>query len=104
MQHDNPAARLLAILEYGMKQNRGKNCRSTWALILKTGENESLLMSRLGKVMALPEEIYEKIKINFPNQLEAYKYLSNMVNTGFKRQDLAGNWLTFMKPNLVVMF
>ncbi len=94
MQYDNPAARLSAILEYGINQDRGKKCRDVWAVILKTGKNDSLLMSRIGKVMALPEEIYEKI--NFSIQPEPYDYWSNKVNTAFKVQNINGVWSTFI--------
>lgn len=60
---DNPAARLLAILELGIQQDQNIKCRDIWRKLLNVeGGDDALLMSRLGKVMELPQQAIQIIK------------------------------------------
>ena len=97
MLSDNPAARLLAILEEGSKHKKEENCRTVWAKLLNVDTHDSLLMSRLGKVMNLPSDIVDTISKEFPNQQDSYKHWCNQVNNGFMQQNLCGQWETFGK-------
>ena len=94
---DNPAARLLAILQQGSEHKNEANCRGVWTALLDTGGNNTLLMSRLGKVMNLPAEIIQTLDQEFPHQSGAHAHWSNQVNRGFMEQNLNGRWDTFSK-------
>lgn len=53
MNYDNPAARLLSILERGKTKTPATNCRAVWEDLLEAKGDLPLLMARLGKVMEL---------------------------------------------------
>lgn len=93
---DNPAARLLAILEDGRHIQTNMTSRKAWHQLLNVPEGDApLLMSRLGKVMELPQQIIRIIDDEFPNQGGSYSHWSNRVNSGFEQQNINGNWNTF---------
>lgn len=97
MHSDNPAARLLKILEEGKNIPSATNCRSSWQNILNVSQEEpALLMSRLGKVMKLPDLIIREIKDNYPNQANSHSHWSAKVNTAFMQQNLNGTWKEFI--------
>lgn len=93
---DNPAARLLVILEEGKNHASHANCRSVWKKLLQLeAEPDSVLMSRLGKVMELPDQIITILKKDFPNQSSTTSHWSNQVNNAFSQQNLNGQWAEF---------
>ena len=93
---DNPAARLLAILEAGKDLVATQNCKATWKAILDVpDEKDSLLMSRLGKVMDLPEQVICLVSKNYTNHETIIKYWSTQVDKGFSKQNLQGDWNSF---------
>lgn len=93
---DNPAARLLAILEEGIKVEQTTKCRNVWHMILNTEKSEeALLFSRLGKVMELPDQTVQIIKANFPNQLKTCNHWITALGRGFSEQNMNGQWQTF---------
>lgn len=97
MKTDNPAGRLLNILENGKNHPSGMGCRGAWNKLLRIDEsNPALLMSRLGKVMELPNQIIEKIRENYPNQGSSYGYWCQKLDTAFAQQDLNGSWDSFI--------
>lgn len=98
MIHDNPAARLLKILQDGKNENSNESCRTVWAKLLKVQSNDhALMMSRLGKVMELPNQIISDIKENFPNQTNTYSHWSTQLNHAFLNQNVNGQWESFIK-------
>lgn len=97
MHTDNPARRLLKILENGKKHSTATSCSKVWCELLRVdGSDRALLMSRLGKVMELPAQIIEKIRENYPNQGSSHQHWSNKVNTAFMQQNLNGKWEGFI--------
>ncbi len=97
MHSDNPAARLLAILEVGKTKSSEMICKDVWHNLLDVEKNnQALLMSRLGKLMELPEQIISSIKLNYPNQSSSYSHWSNKVNIAFMQQNLNGHWGEFI--------
>jgi hypothetical protein len=57
---DNPAQRLLDLLEEGKQHNAGSNCRAVWKTLLHIdGDAEHHILIRLSQVMALPERIIQ---------------------------------------------
>lgn len=98
MLSDNPAARLLKIIEEGEGKSGGMNCRDVWHDLLGVDhEDHALLISRLGKVMELPEQIIRNIQENYPNQNSTHKHWSTQVNTAFMQQNLNGHWQEFIQ-------
>jgi len=99
MTTDNPAGRLLSILEKGKKQLGHEQTRDAWRKILEIegqNENDALLMSRLGKVMELPQQIITDIQTYFPRQVNSHMHWSTKVNSAFGQLNLNSQWNTFI--------
>lgn len=96
MNNDNPAARLLSILEKGKQLPSNMNCRDAWQQLLMVESDNALLMSRLGKIMEFPEQIILALREGFPNQKNTWSHWSQKVNSGFIHQHLNSNWDTFI--------
>lgn len=96
MNYDNPAARLLFILERGKKIPANMNCRNAWQQLIGPTDNNAMLISRLGKVMELPEQAINAIKDGFPNQGNTWSHWEAQVNQAFMVQNLNANWDTFI--------
>ena len=98
MHTDNPAGRLLNILSEGKKRQVGSPSKTVWSELLEVESgNLPLLMSRLGKVMELPEQIINDIQTHYPNQNNTHKHWSTKVNTAFSKQNLNGSWQEFIR-------
>ncbi len=98
MNTDNPAGRLLYILQECKKISQHSTGREAWRKILNVNaNNDALLVSRLGKVMELPNQVINDIQNNFPNQKNSHKHWSAKVNTAFTQHDLNGQWSKFIQ-------
>lgn len=98
MEYDNPAARLLSILSEGKKIAVGDPCRRSWAKLLETRESDAaLLVSRIGKLMGLPQDIIDQTIELYPGQPPTWQHWSSQVNTAFSTQNLNGQWQTFIQ-------
>lgn len=96
MHTDNPAGRLLHILQEGKDNAPHNTCKDVWFQLLEVeNENFALLMSRLGKVMGLPEQIRSQIQYHYPNQNDTCKHWIEQVNLAFSTQTLNGSWEEF---------
>lgn len=96
MKTDNPAGRLLNLLEEGKNIGPNVKNRDAWGTLLEVEDSNSpLLMYRLGKVMELPKQVIEQIKLNFPNQQNTHSHWSTKVNQAFGVQNLNGKWNDF---------
>ncbi len=96
MQSDNPAARLFSILDEGKKIDANKNCREVWQNLLDVNPSkQALLISRLGKLMELPQQIIEIVESEFPNQVRTCDHWNTQVNKAFMQQNLSDKWATF---------
>ncbi|MCK4842680.1 MAG: hypothetical protein KAT04_12490 [Methylococcales bacterium] len=97
MRSDNPSARLFSILENGKKISSTSKCRAAWQELLNVDPSDhALLMSRLGKMMELPDQIINTVKSDFPNQLKTCNHWKSQVTKAFMTQDLNGQWATFI--------
>lgn len=96
MEYDNPAARLLSILEAGKNLPGSGACRKTWHHLLQTDGSHSLLMSRLGKLFELPRQIEQDLQDNFPDHVKHARHWSSQVETAFMSQNLLGDWGSFI--------
>ncbi|WP_312629548.1 hypothetical protein [Scandinavium sp.] len=93
---DNPAQRLLDLLEQGNKYQRTENCRKVWQNILQTeGMGEGLLLTRLGHAMALPGRIIQVREDNFSTLRGKSGHWKSCVDSAFISQSLNETWHTF---------
>lgn len=98
MQHDNPAARLLAILQEGRTIAHDSSCRRAWEKILNVQKGDAAMLARrLGKVMSLPQEIIELTIESYPGRASTWGHWSSQVNSAFFSQNLSSNWQSFIQ-------
>lgn len=96
MNYDNPAARLLSLLEQGKQMGGNQSCRAMWEELLNVNNDNPLLMSRLGKAMELPELIIKALQDNYPQQGNTWSHWASQVNQAFMSQNLNDIWATFI--------
>lgn len=97
MKTDNTAGRLLNILIEGRKYSGSDTTQEVWNKLLNIEDNNlALLMSRLGKIMELPNQIIDDINNYYPNQEVSYIHWNQAVIKAFASQDLNGQWYTFI--------
>lgn len=95
---DNPAQRLLDILEAGKTQSQGQNCRAVWVLLLQAHQNnEQHLLSRLARVMELPGRIVQVREDHFSALRGKSTHWKSCVDKAFVSQSLNNNWQSFMQ-------
>ena len=95
MEYDNPAGRLLAILEEAKKRPANTGCRKQWHEILKT-TTEAQLMTALGKVMLLPDQAFDQLHQYYPAHQIRADHWRSQINSAFLHQQLQGHWETFI--------
>lgn len=96
MKYDNPAARLLSLIDQGRQIDANFNCRMAWQQILSVDNNNPLLMSRLGKAMELPELTISALQELFPQQGNTWAHWESQVNGAFMTQNLNATWQSFI--------
>ena len=96
---DNSAKRLLRILEAGKEEkiNKDASCRQVWMSLLDVpNNNEVLLLSRVGKTMALVGEIETELKALNKVNIESYLGWLPTIKLAFSNQQLKSPWATFI--------
>jgi len=96
MKLDNPAARLLNIIEKGLEHKNEENCRDVWCSLLDTklGDNATL-MGRIGKVMSLSTDIMESLNNIGVVKVERYLHWVAPIENAFISNNLNGSWQGF---------
>ncbi|MEI6706132.1 MAG: hypothetical protein WCK96_03235 [Methylococcales bacterium] len=97
---ENPAARLLAILEKGKTIPPNETCENAWIKILETQRStNSLFFTRLAKVMELTNQSSKLLEnLDLTEKFKrANQHWVNQVNAAFVNQKLNGQWETFIK-------
>lgn len=96
MKLDNPAARLLSILERGQQIADSKSCRDAWSELLdvNTGEH-AVLMGRIGRVMALSTDIIERLENIGGVKVDRYMHWVKPLENAFIKNNLNGPWKDF---------
>ncbi len=98
MEKDNPASRLHHIFLEGQKLNHTTTCQQAWGSILSVpNDKPMLLMSRLGKVMAMPEEIINRVAIYDPSLSDTHSQWSKRLELAFNSKKLNEQWGPFIK-------
>lgn len=93
---DNPAQRLLDLLEQGKKYPTNHNCRTVWQQILQVeGMEEQHLLTRLAHAMALPGRIIQVREDNFSTLRGKSNHWKNHIDKAFVSQNLNSDWSTF---------
>lgn len=93
---DNPAQRLLDLLEQGNKYQRTDNCRAVWQQILQVeGRAEQHLLTRLAHAMALPGRIIQVREDNFSTLRGKSVHWKTCVDKAFVSQSLNSTWSSF---------
>lgn len=94
---ENPAARLLTILEKGKSIPPERPCQNVWNDLLDVVE-PNMFLPRLAKVIVLPNQTIELLNLldTSDRQKNANKYWVNQVNSGFMNQLVHGQWATFI--------
>lgn len=93
---DNPAQRLLDLLEQGKGYKKTDNCRKVWQQILQAeGMEEQHLLTRLAHAMALPGRIIQVRKDNFSTLRGNSSHWKSHVDAAFVTQSLNSDWSTF---------
>lgn len=96
MNLDNPAARLLVILEKGLELQDEIKCRKAWCKILDVADgNNAILMGRIGKVMSLSTDILESLNNIGGIKADRYLHWVNPVEQAFIQNNLNGPWKGF---------
>jgi hypothetical protein len=96
MDFDNPAYRLLTLLQNGKKIDGNINCGVAWAQLLGVSHSSPDLYVRLGKVMELPSQIVSALQYSYPDEEDTWSHWVNQVQTGFQSQVLNQSWATFI--------
>lgn len=97
MINDNPAARLKAILDAGLKENKDQSCITVWRKLLEANPNDAGdLFHRLGKTMELPQKIIFLLQTHSPHHIETSSHWRNQIDSAFMNQQLSGKWESFI--------
>ena len=97
---NNPAGRFYNLLIQGKKPSFGKmKVREVWGQLLGVADKDSsILLRRIGKVMALPSLIEKQIKQEEDIDHSVYlKWLPKVANA-FRRLNLEAPWTNFINP------
>ena len=98
MKLDNPAARLLNVLEEGKKMPDNANCRGVWEKLLGVTQGDrALLIGRMGKLMALATDIVEQLNKIDDIDVKHYLHWAKPLDKAFSNNDLNGTWGTFIQ-------
>lgn len=92
---DNPAVRLLHFLEQGQKLDGNKLAQENLNILLNTEGNLSLLLSRLGEVMKLPEKIVETFTDLYPHHPDIWSHWHTQVTEAFLGLNIKDRWVFF---------
>jgi len=93
---DNPAQRLLDLLEQGNNHQRTDKCRAVWQHILQVeGRAEQHLLTRLAHAMALPGRIIQVRDDNFSTLRGKSVHWKRCVDKAFVSQSLNSTWSSF---------
>lgn len=95
MNQDNPAARLLTLLQEGKKIPAQTPCQTAWMTLLQTDQLPEL-MGRLGKLFDIPNQVRRDVQEHYPNHLASTGHWFAQLNSGFTRQNLQGDWNSFI--------
>ena len=93
---NNPAARLLNILEEGKQKNASQKCRTVWCQLLGIDVTDKItFLGKLGKVLALSAEVVDELKKIDGINVERYMNWCQPVEKAFSDSTFDSQWITF---------
>lgn len=96
METDNAASRLLALLSEAKKIDPTTTSSNAWRKLLRT-KDPSLLLSRLGKMIALPEEISSTLSNSVNTSPEVLSHISRQFYSAFSAHKFSEKWESFSR-------
>lgn len=98
MLQDNPAARLLSILQAGKSKQSHLNTRDVWADLLDVDKSDDgKILCELGKFMGLPNEVDSLLDLHFPNAAtDSMKHCLHTISGAFRANNLNDQWKLFI--------
>ena len=97
MNYENPARRLLIILENGKDLSHPLTCEQAWSQLLETEDNTSLLLARLGKLMLLPADILRTMHDLYPENVDVTQYWHKKVCHMLVNLNLEDQWVNSIR-------
>jgi hypothetical protein len=95
MAHDNAASRLLDLLVKAKSIDKNTVSINAWEQLLQTKSNPALLLSRMGKMIALPEQITTLLTNSVDTSPEVVQHISNQFYTAFSSHRIIEKWESF---------
>lgn len=97
MIYDNPASRLVSILEEGKKKPVESSTLKVWSEILNFERSDSdALMQKIGEVMLLPQKAFALVELYYPQHVKKSEHWRGQIRAAFLHQNLSANWNTFI--------
>jgi len=96
MNLDNPARRLVTILEAGKRIKIDAPCKTAWAQLLGVDPHSHELFARMAKVMELPSLAFQALTDADPSDAQDCNHWRAQLNNAFSQQNLSSNWQTFI--------
>lgn len=96
MTHDNAASRLLNLLQEAKKIDANTVSKHAWEKLLKANKNPALLMSRMGKMLAIPEQISSTLSNTTGTNPEMLQHISQQFYIAFSAQKSNDKWNEFV--------
>lgn len=93
---DNPAYRLVTILEAGKKIPGESSCKGAWADLLETDQSSYQLLERIAKVMELPSLVFQALTDADPSEAQNCSHWTAQISKAFSHQNLSSNWHSFI--------
>lgn len=101
MYGDNPAGRLLSIVEAGRDIDPTIVAHDAWCVILGVQRDHTpTLLERVGRVMALPGQVVAQLESNHPRQFarNTHQHMVGCFFSAFSRNIFGTRWADYMSP------
>lgn len=95
MANDNAASRLFELLSQAKSIDQNMQSARAWRRLLRT-DDSSLLLSRLGKMIALPEEISAALSNSTDTSPAVVGHISRQFYTAFSSHGFENKWEIFV--------
>lgn len=95
MSCDNPASRLLALLTAAKGIDGNTSSSRAWAELLDTRGDQALLLSRIGKLLQLPNEVTVRLSNTAGIQPQIVSHISSQFYAAFASQKFGDKWSEF---------
>lgn len=95
MDHDNPALRLLGLLNKAKTIDANKASVNAWEALLDAKSDRALLLSRMGKMLALPQQIASVLSNSVDAPPESVQHIANQLFAAFTTHKFNEKWEVF---------